>query len=377
MSLVLEPAELCGISLRNRFIRSAAIDSTPNAEGAVTEQSVRLFEGLAAGGIGLIVTGAALATPRPVPVRSTTYGIYSDALIPGLRRLVEAAHRHGAKIAVQIVHTGAIVTGPRGEDRVVVVPSELDDAQTAQAANKVVTREATADDIDRIIEDTVAAAKRGREAGFDAVQFHACHGDLVARFFSPLTNRRTDKWGGNAENRWRILVETVRRIRAAVGPDYPLLTKFGVLDDAAGGATLEEGLAALQAMAEAGLSAAEISHSGVGGGVRPDRLPVEQGAEVVPYRQKAAAVKKAVGIPVILVGGIRRLETAEEIVSSGDADFVSLCRPFIREPNLVRRWTSGDRAPAKCISCQKCTGIMARGEPLECGEERRIREGRG
>jgi 2,4-dienoyl-CoA reductase-like NADH-dependent reductase (Old Yellow Enzyme family) len=211
---------------------------------------------------------------------------------------------------------------------------------------------------------------RGREAGFDAIQLHGAHGYLMSQVASPLYNRRSDQWGGSPENRRRFHLEVIRRTRQAIGDDFPFFIKFGVMDDREGGLTLEEGIETARQMAAAGLDAIEVS-AGVG---QPVQRAHEGEPEQTAFRERAAAVKRAVSVPVAVVHGIRKLETARDIVQSGDADMVAMCRPFIREPHLVARWRRGETRQAACISCNRCFPIVGRGEPLECGEERRIRE---
>lgn len=368
MFRVLEPLSLGGLALENRFMRSATWDQMADESGAVTDRSVALYRRLAAGGVALIVTGYAFISKQG-QAEHGQYGIYSDDLIPGLQRLVQVAHERGTKIAAQIVHAGGASRYLAQTGQVALAPSLIEGRQPQRAMAE--------EDIEGIIADFAAAAVRVREAGFDAVQLHGAHGYLFSQWLSPLANFRQDRWGGSPENRRRFHAETVRRIRAAVGPDFPLWIKFGVMDDSEGGASLAEGIAALQAMVEAGLDAVEIS-----GGIGTGRLGASQvigndSTEVAYYRERAAKAKRAVPVPVAVVGGIRSIETAEDIVASGDADLIALSRALIREPDLVLRWRSGDLKRAKCISCAKCLALVRRGEPLECGEERRLRQEQG
>ena len=217
--------------------------------------------------------------------------------------------------------------------------------------------------VEAILDDFAAAAGRAREAGFDGVQFHGAHGYLMNQFLSPLYNFRSDEWGGSAAGRQRFYLEVIRRARRAVGPDYPLMVKFGVQDDLAAGLTLGEGLELAGTMVTAGIDAIEVS-SGADG-IRLKKNPDHERAN---YRPRTAAVKRA-------VSGIRSLEMARSLMESGDADMVSMCRSFIRESGVVARWQTGDAARSPCIDCDKCTQGIARGVlPLECGEERRLRE---
>jgi 2,4-dienoyl-CoA reductase-like NADH-dependent reductase (Old Yellow Enzyme family) len=192
----------------------------------------------------------------------------------------------------------------------------------------------------------------------------------MSQFISPLANSRTDRWGGSPENRRRFHLEVVPRVRQAVGAHFPLLIKFGVQDDREGGLPLSEGIAAAKLMVARGINAIEIS-AGIGSSAQTTK---EGEPERAYFRERAAAVKQAVTVPVIVVGGIRSLKMAQDIVNSGDADLISMSRPFIRQPDLIARWQRGETKVAACISCNRCLGIAWKGEPLECGEERRLRE---
>ena len=356
-----EPYMIGNLEMRNRFVRSATWDGSADEQGAVTDQSVDIYRRLGKGGIGLIVSGYAFVSSNG-QANPGQYGIHNDDMIPGLRRMVEAAHQEGTKIAVQIVHAGVNSGYLTGKGVTPLAISRMPEMNRPH-------REMTDEDIEGIIADFAAAAVRGREAGFDAIQLHGAHGYFMSQAISPLFNRRTDRWGGNAENRRRFHLDVVRKVRQAIGDDFPLMIKFGVMDDREGGLSLEEGIEAAQQMVSAGLEAIEVS-GGVG-----QSTPVQKGdEEETPFRERAAAVKRAVPVPVMVVAGIRRLETVQDIVDSGDADMVSMCRPFIREPDLVARWQKGNTAQARCISCNRCFPIVVRGEPLECGEDRRLRE---
>jgi len=357
-----EPCTIGKLELENRFVRSATWDASADSSGALTDTSVELYRKLGEGGVGLIVSGYAFISPLGQAVHGQ-YGAYSDAMLPGLKRMVEAAHKGGARIALQIVHAGINSGYLVRNDKVPLAVSKRPETNNPH-------REMTAEDIEGIISDFAAAAVRAREAGFDAVQLHGAHGYLMSQFLSTIYNQRTDRWGGSAENRRRFHLEVVRRVRQAIGPDFPLFMKFGVQDDSEGGLTLDEGVETARQMVDASIEALEIS-GGVG---QSAQAPKSGDPERAYFRDRAAAVKKAVAVPVIVVAGIRSLEIIKDIVASGDADMVSMSRPFIREPGLVARWQAGDSAPAKCISCNRCMAIVRKGEPLECGEERRLRE---
>lgn len=363
MSRLFDPITVDGVEIRNRFVRSATWDRTATDDGEVTDASVRIIEKLARGGVGLIVTGYAYVSDHgKAAVRQ--FGISQDRHVDGLRRLAKAAHDHGARIAVQIAH-GGLNLGLLGRtDRVALAPSKIDTHPLAH-------REMTSAQVEGLVQDFGAAAARAEDAGFDAVQLHGAHGYLMSQFLSPQTNRRTDEWGGSPERRRRFHIEVVRSARRAVRNDYPVWIKLGAQDYAEGGLQLSEGLDSLKALIAEGVSAAEIS-SGVG--TRASRVARPEDEERAYFRDESAAAKRAVDVPIMLVGGIRSLSMAEDILRSGDADMISMCRPLIREPALIARWERGDTAPAKCISCAKCLAAGVRGEPLQCEEERRLRE---
>lgn len=356
MLTIFEPFRIGGLELRNRFVRSATWDGMADGSGAVTDASVAMHRQLAEGGVGLIITGLAFVSTQGQAVHGQ-YGVHTDEMLPGLRRLVETAHRGRAKIALQVAHSGM------GSDYL------LQKGEPSLAVSQMPRlgrphREMTEEDIETILSQFASAALRAREAGFDAVQIHGAHGYLLSQFLSPRFNRRTDRWGGDLSNRRRFHLELVERVRHAVGPGFPLLIKFGVQDDK-GGLTLDEGIETAKLTVQRGGDGIEVS-VGVGTAMRVKKADEPENAF---FRDWASAVKQAVSVPVIAVGGIRSLEMARSIVESGDADLVALSRPFIREPDLIARWQRGDTRPADCISCNKCLVILAKGEPLRCGQK--------
>jgi 2,4-dienoyl-CoA reductase-like NADH-dependent reductase (Old Yellow Enzyme family) len=357
-----EPYKIGRLELKNRFVRSATWDATADSSGAATEKSVALYRELGQGGVGLIVSGYAFISPLGQAVFGQ-YGAHTDDMIPGLRRLVQAVHQGGVKIALQIVHAGI------SSDylyRQGITPLAVSSTPQTNRPHRQMTEE----EIETIIADFAAAARRGVEAGFDAVQLHGAHGYLMSQFISPLTNFRNDRWGGSPENRRRFHLEVVQKVRQVIGAHFPLLIKFGVQDDREGGLPLSEGIETAGLMVARGIDAIEVS-AGLGSSAQATK---EGDPERAYFRERAAAVKRAVTVPVIAVGGIRSLAMAQSMVDNGDADLISMSRPFIRQPDLIARWQRGETKAAACISCNRCMGIIRKGEPLECGEERRWRE---
>jgi 2,4-dienoyl-CoA reductase-like NADH-dependent reductase (Old Yellow Enzyme family) len=352
-----EPIRIGKIELPNRIMRSATWDATADVSGAVTDKSVEMYSVLGKGEIGLIVSGYMFVSPHG-QASPGQYGIHHNDLIPGLKRMTDAVHAGGSKIAVQIVHSG-FNSGYLRNRR--IVPLAVSYLPNSRHLHSQMTEEI----IEAIINDFVAGAVRGREAGFDAVQLHGAHGYLISQFLTPIFNRRMDKWGGNSENRRRFPLEVVRRVRNALGDDFPLFIKLGVRDYKEGGVSLEEGVETARQMVENGLDAVEVSAGiGTGGDTTNPENP-----EKAYFREESAAVRRVVGVPVAEVGGIRTISLADEIIHSGDADMISMSRPLIREPDLLVRWKRGDTTPARCISCNRCFEPVSKGQPLYCLDE--------
>jgi 2,4-dienoyl-CoA reductase-like NADH-dependent reductase (Old Yellow Enzyme family) len=319
---------------------------------------------LATGGVGLIVSGHAYVSPVG---QASPYqlGIYDDSLIDGLKSITDGVHAAGGKIVAQLAHAGhfalekAIGAAP-------VVVSHFDGlAQTPRTELSVA-------DIQDLKAVYVAAARRARTAGFDGIQLHSAHGYLFSQFLSPWFNRRTDAYGGSPGNRVRIHVETIRAIRQAVGDDFPVLVKMNSEDFAEGGLTLAESIAAARQMVAAGLDAIELSGGLLTGGkFSPSRPNINKKEKEAYFKEAAQAFKKALDVPLILVGGIRSLEVAEGLLDTETTDYVSLSRPLIREPQLIRRWQSGDRARARCLSDNLCFRPGMTGKGIYCVTQER------
>jgi len=341
------PIAINGLEMENRFMRSATHDGSADDSGATTPTSIGIYDRLGKGRIGLIVSGYAFVSVHGQAFAGQ-YGAHTDEMIPGLANMARAVHACDGRIALQLVHAGFNSPYLKANGLWCLAPSKVDGSDSPH-------RELTPGEIEDIVRDFGSAAARAREAGFDAVQLHGAHGYLFSQFLSPLTNRRTDAWGGAAANRRRFHIEVIREIRAHVGKDFPLMMKFGLMDDEPGGLALEEGLATAEEMAAAGLDAIEVS-AGLGGDFmqRVINQQANAGNERPWFRERARALKSSVSIPVMVVGGIRTLAMSESILESGEADMVSMSRPFVREPWLIRRWLSGDLSPAKCITCGRC-----------------------
>lgn len=354
------------MTVNNRFVRSATWEGMADEEGAVTLELIDTVTRLAEGGVGLIISGHTFVLPEG-QAGPRQMGIYKDDLVDGLTSMTDAVHQAGGKMVAQLAHAGtfAAETLTRTPPHVVSVFDGL---------SKTPRHELTFSDIEHLVSAYVRAAERAKEAGFDGVQVHAAHGYLFSQFLSPVYNRRQDAYGGSIENRSRALCDTVAAVRQAVGPDFPVLVKINAQDDVEGGLTLEDSVAAARLLVQAGIDAIEVSGGFLTSKTRsPSRLGINSPEKEACFQAGAAAFKQVLDIPVILVGGIRSLEKARELVSEGGADYISLCRPLIREPGLVNRWRNGDNRPALCNSDNLCFRPAFKGEGIYCVTEQRER----
>ena len=367
MSILFEPIVIKGMELKNRFVRSATYDGYADHKGQVTDRQLKFFEDLAKGGAGLIITGIAHVhdSGQTSPIQNS---VTTDQCIPGLKKLAAAAHNLGAKIAVQLFHAGReSARFLEAKSLEAVGPSFVRDDPNFERPYRSMTGE----EISEIVSAFGDGARRVREAGFDAVQVHGAHAYLLSQFLSPYLNRRDDQWGGTLENRLRLHREILKDIRAKAGEDYPLLIKIGVEDGFPGGLEFREGALAARFLAEWGFDALEIS-SGLRGKryegtefrtklTRPERESY--------FRAWCREIKAEVDVPVMMVGGMRTFSVMEEVVEGGEADFVSLCRPFIREPFIVNKWRKDSRYRPACISCNQCIDTIFKGNPVQCMQE--------
>lgn len=355
MKSLFEQAQLGGLTLANRFVRSATWEGMAADDGAVSDRLIQTMVDLAQGGVGLIITSHAYVLPKG-QAGPWQLGVYKDELLPGLRRLTEAVHAAGGKIVMQLAHAGCFAL-PQPAMVVSDFP-ELGDKPRQEMSREYVSALPAA---------FAQAARRAQEAGFDGVQMHSAHGYLLSQFLAPYFNRRTDSYGGPIANRCRLHVEICQAMRAVLGPDYPILVKLNCQDFAEGGLTLADSLEAARWLANAGVTAIEISGGLLTGGkLSPSRMGINKPEKEAYFREEARAFRQAVDLPLILVGGMRSLEVAQDVLDQGLADFISLSRPLIREPGLVARWRDGDRSPAKCASDNLCFGPGRQGKGVYC-----------
>ncbi len=355
------PINIGTLQVKNRFVRSATFEGMAH-DGEITNKHLELYKNLAEGGVGLIITGYAYVQRSGIGFEEMI-GISDDKFIPGLRKIAEIVHKYGnnCKIVKQIVHSGR---QSRHLSKT-LAPSAILEKLT----NKM-PKEMTNEEIKETIEAFAQAARRAKEAGFDGVQLHGAHGYLISEFLSPYTNKRTDEYGGNTEKRIKFVEEIYNRTIELVGEQFPVLIKMNGSDFLEGGLEIEESKKIAQILEKLGFAALEIS----GGmwevckrskkelGWKPTFIPESRmfvGTKNDPAYNLCFAeeIKKVVDIPVGVVGGINSLDLVEKILNKGSADFISLCRPLIREPNLPNRWIKG--IGDQVVECEYCNGCLS------------------
>lgn len=360
MSGLFDATTITGMALANRFVRSATYEGMAAPDGSSTQALVEVSTNLARGGVGLIITGDAFVSDGG-RAGQRELGVHSDQMIPGLAAMTLAVHAAGGKIALQIAQAGLRAMAQAGEP-IPLGPSAL------QLDQSLIGRAMTLDDLAAVKQAFAFATQRAQAAGFDAVQIHAAHGGLLSQFLSPFFNQRADGYGGSVRNRARLVIEVLAAIRAAAGPSFPVLIKVNSEDFLPGGLTVDDMLETAVLLVEAGIDAIELSGGTFLSGDRRSARPrnLAPGEPEAYYEMAAKRYKQEVKAPLMLVGGIRTLETAEKLVAEGVADYISLSRPLICEPGLIERWRSGDRSLAACRSCNSCFVRSMKGKGVIC-----------
>jgi 2,4-dienoyl-CoA reductase-like NADH-dependent reductase (Old Yellow Enzyme family) len=387
MPQVFQSANLGSLELKNRLIHSATFECMAEENGAVTDHLIKRYINLAKGEVGLIIPGYMYVHPRGKAFVGQM-GIHDDRLISGLSRLVNAVHDAGGLIAFQLAHGGrqcpkkVIGKAPLAPNGFGRDPASMNKPAAATEA-----------DIHEMIDSFAKAAQRAFDAGADAIQLHCAHGYLLNEFLSPFFNRRHDQWGGSPENNFKLLKQIILAIRQKVGKDRMVMVKMNT-DDFTPKKGITPDLAAQYAawLADLGVAALEVSsgtyytfHTVRG------KVPIDDLARALPWWMRPMAkvifrkqvfpcrfqnlyhlpaaekIKSVMGdMPLILVGGVRSLGEMEMVLSESKADFLSMSRPFIREPFLAKRMRQGKNKEASCISCNKCFAAVFNGLPVRC-----------
>lgn len=356
-SILFSPIRIGQIEVPNRFVRSATHDFMASDDGSVTERQVMLYQTLAEGEIGLIITGHAYVS---IHGKASPFqiGVYEDLLIQGLKKIVEVVHRTPSRIFLQISHAGR-QTKPKLCQCTPLAPSAV-----YEPTFKVMPKKMSSQEIEEVIDDFIQASQRTLRAGFDGVQLHVAHGYLLSSFISPCTNRRKDRWGGTTSNRLRIVVEILRGIKGLVGKQFPVIVKLNSSDFLDNGLDLEESVKIAQVLEQNGVDGIEVS----GGMAEAGRGSVWQGLRTEEeegyFVPSAVQIKESVRVPVFGLGGFRTFSVMERALKEGKVDLISMSRPFIREPFLVKKLRQDEINKSECISCSRCFNIRG----IRCAE---------
>ena len=371
------PARLGPVALRNRIIKAATFEGM-TGDQEVGDRLIAFHRRMAAGGVGMSTLAFCAVSPDGGGTPNEL--VLRDEVVPGLRALADAVHAEGAAVSAQIGHAGAVAASA-GIDG--LAPSRV----FSPLAMKRM-RAATPQDIERILRDFADAARRLREADFDAVEIHFGHGYLVSQFLSPKINKRRDEWGGSLENRARFAREVAKRVREEAGPEMAVIAKLNLDDGVPGGFWIDESVEVARMLERDGtLDAIEPTC----GSSLQNPMYLFRGE--APVHEMAASMPKAVAIgvklfgrfffksypfeeaylrdyarqlrascelPLILLGGVNRRDTIEQAMREG-FEFVAMGRGLLRDPGLVNAMAKGEADASLCIHCNKCMASIYKG----------------
>jgi len=296
-----------------------------DADGNMTDELLAYYDEKSRGGaLGLVITEHCYITKQGMN-RTGQPSIADDDTIEGWRRMTEVFHRNGTKAVMQINHSGGACSS-EATGLEVVAPSDI----PSPSGRGETPRPLAHDEIDAIVGQFAAAACRVKQAGFDGVEIHAAHGYLLNQFFSPLTNKRTDEYGGDVVGRTRMHLEVIAAVRRAVGDSFPILLRLGARDYAEGGTRIEDSVAAAISFERAGVDILDIT-GGLTGYIRPGHHEPGYFAEL------SETVMGVVSVPVILTGGVTEPEQAERLLAEGKADLIGVGRAILKDSGWALR----------------------------------------
>jgi len=382
-TVVFSPARLAGLQLRNRVIKTATYEGMCPG-GSPSDALIRHHRELAAGGVGMTTVAYCAVSPNGRTFEAQMY--MRAAIVPKLQELTAAVHAEGAAVSIQLGHCGYFSRNTALPGRRSLGPSFAINEYGLMSGIPF-AKAMTEDDIATVIDDFGAAAARAVEAGFDAVELHLGHGYLLSQFISPATNRRRDRWGGSLDNRMRLPLAVLQRVRERVGPHCAVLAKTNLRDGFKGGLELDEAVGVAQRLEGAGIDAIVLS----GGftsktpfylfrGAAPLKQMIEvehsrlhklmlrlfgrYAIKAYPFKElfflePARAVRQAVRVPLVLLGGALSIDSLETAMREG-FDFVAMGRALIADPDLVNRMQRGEATRSRCNSCNQCVAEMDR-----------------
>jgi len=342
------------LKVKNRLVRASMWTAYGAPDGSVSERIIRHYRELARGGAGLVNVEFCHVDRKSSKSNLCQLSIADDDYIPGLALLATTLKENGAMAGIQISHAGGQRYLPAPPRK---VPSRMAWEKSRGKAGPPV-EELTAAEIEDILEAFGEAALRAKRACYDLIEIHACHGYLITELLSPLSNHRTDRYGGSLENRMRFLVEVIRTVREKVGLDYPLSVRINGSEYLEGGITIEETLETVRILEKEGV---DVLHVSGGTHKNIDKMSVPSYWPLGYQVWAAEEIKNAVTIPVVASGSITTPEFAEQILEEKKADFISLARPLLADPYFPRKAKEG--RPEEITPCIRCNvGCQARPE---------------
>ncbi|MBP7546312.1 MAG: FAD-dependent oxidoreductase [Acidovorax sp.] len=379
---LLQPGQIGSLQLKNRIALAPMGENFGGLDGHATEKTQAYYEERARGGAGLIILGTTAVSWPSGTSEPHQLGISSNDFIPTLAQVVRRVHVHGAKVAIQINHSGKVAANDRAHGREMWVPS-VPPALPPNASMRTITPQELSTfvgvgphpdryrvmdeaDIAQMIEWYAAAAVRAQQAGFDAVEVHCAHNYLIAGFLSPYFNQRTDGYGGSYENRTRLMRELLTEVRRRVGPDYPIWVRLDAEEmHTPGGITLEEALQTARLCEQLGVNAISVSSYARltrGSDFTDAPIPQKSGA----YLEFANAFKRVVRIPIIVAGRIEP-EAGAAAIGAGEADFIAMGRKLLADPELPNKLLAGQpEAIRPCIYCYACVSEIFVNRGIKC-----------
>jgi 2,4-dienoyl-CoA reductase-like NADH-dependent reductase (Old Yellow Enzyme family) len=359
MSKLFVESSINGLSLKNKFVRAATWEGLATPEGSVTPKLIKMMVSLAKGGVGLIISSHSFvskegqATPWQI-------GIHKDDFVPKLKELTSAVHKNDGKIFMQLAHAGQYAEQELTGQPAFAVSNNVN---LTGRKTKIISNE----DLKSIVDSYAKAAKRAYDSGFDGIEIHSGHGYLLSQFLSPAYNNRHDEYGGSIQNRARIHLQIYRAVREVVGKEYPIIIKMNCADFIENGLTIDESLQAAKLFADVGFDAIEVSGGIIRTGkLSPSRPGITTEEKEAYFKKYAQTFKSKINIPLILVGGLKSFKVAEKILDDGIADYISMSRALIREPDLINRWWKGDLRKAECKSDNLCFNPGFEGKGVYC-----------
>jgi 2,4-dienoyl-CoA reductase-like NADH-dependent reductase (Old Yellow Enzyme family)/thioredoxin reductase len=356
------PIRLGKLELPNRLVFAATSSELADKDGYVFDDMAEYYAERTRGGTGLIVVEATYVEQEGKRLHHNAM-LHEDHFIPGMRKVADAVHAAGGKVALQLNHGGR-ESIPEISGSQPLAPSPVPSHFTA-VGDPVMPKELTVAEIQRIVRRFVEASLRTREAGYDAIELHGAHGYLIGQFLSPNVNLRQDEYGGDLKRRTRFYVELIQGIKKALGDDYPVICRMNGHDYSSGGLEIDEAVEIAAILEQAG--ADSISMSGGIHSSRPYRIVPGMGVERGCYVAYAEAVKKRVRVPVMTVGRINTPELAEEILEKDQADFICLSRPLIADPYFgVKAKADKPEEIVPCIACNECLATIHHHKGIAC-----------